>query len=276
MSIISFVDIFVIVIPFMYLIAVTLYGVTFFRQSLRVGVWSTRWLVLTIAAHLVYIVVRTIAFDHPPITTIFEVMTLMAFCIAIGYAYIEHQTGTRTSGFFILLFSLLLQIASSIFIKDLLEISPVLRSRLLGFHVATALLGYTAISLSAVYGMLYLLMYHEIKSSRFGLMYSRLPNLEVLESMSHKAEVLGFWSLTVAIAIGAIWLPRAFTTFSYLDPKLIGTMLVWILYAIGLTAKWKLGWQGRKTIVISLIAFCITFLSFTVINMYLSGFHTFF
>ena len=203
-------------------------------------------------------------------------MTLLAASISVGYTYIELRTKASNTGFFILLLALVFQTVSSLFIKDLTEIAPILRSRLLGFHVSTALLGYTAISLSAVYGFLYLMLYHEIKSSRFGLIYTRLPNLEMLEKMSHKAELFGFWMLTIAIAVGLIWLPRAFENFSYWDPKLIGTLFIWVLYAVGLTAKRKLGWQGRKTMIISLVGFGFVFLSMTVINMYLSGFHTFY
>ena len=129
--------------------------------------------------------------------------------------------------------------------------------------------------LSAVYGFLYLMLYHDIRSSRFGLIYNRLPNLETLETMSNRGEVFGFWALTVAIGVGLFWLPRVFKDFSYLDPKLIGTMAVWALYAMGLSAKRKFGWQGRKMMIMSLIGFCIVFFSMTVINLYLSGFHSF-
>ena len=93
--------------------------------------------------------------------------------------------------------------------------------------------------------------------------------------MSHKAEVFGFASLGVAIVIGVIWLPRVFSDFSYWDPKLVGTLVIWCLYALALGAKKILGWQGRKTMIITLVAFCFVFLSMTVINLYLSGFHSF-
>ena len=202
-------------------------------------------------------------------------MTMLAFCIVVGYAYIEFKTRTSNTGFFILLLALIFQAASSFFIKNLLDIPPFLRSRLLGFHVSAALLGYTAISLSAVYGVLYLLLYHEIKSSRFGVIYNRLPNLEMLEKMSHKAEVFGFIMLTIAICVGLFWLPRVFPGFSYWDPKLVGSLIIWALYAIALGAKRRFGLQGKKTMIIAVIAFAFVFLSMTVINMYLSGFHSF-
>jgi len=269
------IDIFVIAMPLWYAGVVLLYAFAFFGSDGRAERLKTLFLNATVVLHLIYIALRTVAFDHPPITTVYEIMTMLAACISIGYAYIELRTKTRNTGFFILLLALVFQTTSSLFIKDLTEIALILRSRLLGFHVSAALLGYTAISLSAVYGVLYLMLYHQIKSSRFGLIYNRLPNLEMLEKMSHKSVVLGFWMLTIAITIGWFWLPRAFDHFSYFDPKLISSLAIWCLYAIGLSAKRQFGWQGRKMMIISVVGFGCVFLSLTLINLYMSGFHSF-
>ncbi|MFN0158819.1 MAG: inner membrane protein YpjD [Bacteroidota bacterium] len=270
------VDILVVLMPILYAGLVMVYGVSFFGIKPALDLIKPRYLGVVVATHLGYILLRTVAFDHPPITTVFEIMTVLAFCIAISYTYIEIRTQASNTGFFILILALVFQSVSSLFIKDLVEIAPILRSNLLGFHVAAALLGYTAISLSAAYGLLYLMLYHEIKSTRFGLIYKRLPNLETLEKMSHKSEVFGFWMLTIAILVGMVWLPRAFENFSYFDPKLIASLVIWFIYAIGLSAKRKLGWQGRRTMIISLVGFGFIFLSMTVINMYMSGFHGFY
>lgn len=275
MDLTTVVDVLVVAMPVLYAVLVGLYAFSFFSVSPRAERAKTPLLVTTVGLHLAYIAARTAAFDHPPITTVFEIMTMLAACIAIAYTYIELRTRVTNTGFFILVLALVFQTVSSIFIKDLMEIAPILRSRLLGFHVTSALLGYTAISLSAVFGLLYLMLYHEMKSSRFGIVYKRLPNLEMLEHMSHKSELFGFVMLTIAIAVGLVWLPRAFQTFTYLDPKLIGTACIWLMYAVGLAAKRRFGWQGRKLMVISLVAFGFVFLSMTVINLFMSSFHSF-
>lgn len=275
MTIEAFVSFLVVAMPIVYAVLVGIYASAFFGKMPSAERFKPAALLATIALHGSYIVVRTVAFDHPPITTVFEIMTLLALCITVAYSYIEFRTKASNTGLFILMLAFIFQTFSSVYIKDLVELPEILRSRLLGFHVAAALLGYTGISLSAVYGFLYLMLYHEIKSSRFGLIYNRLPNLEMLETMSRKAEIFGFVMLSMAIIVGMIWLPRAFESFSYLDPKLVGTMVIWFLYAISLAAKRMLGWQGRKVMIVSLIAFGCVFLSMTVINLYLSGFHSF-
>ena len=262
-------------LPCLYAAVVVLYAAAFFGDAPRAERFKSRLLVLTIVLHGVYLVMRTLQFDHAPITAVFEIMTVLSWCIAIAYLYIESRTRTGSTGFIILSLAFLFQMISSVFIRDVAEIPEYLHSFVLGFHVSAALLGYTAISLSAAYGVLYLLLYHEIKSSRLGVIYQRLPSLEVLESMSRKAEAFGFAALTVAIMIGVVWLPKVFKDFSYWDPKLIATVVIWVLYAVGLTAKRTLGWQGRRTMVIAIAGFCIVVISMLVINNFLSSFHTF-
>jgi ABC-type uncharacterized transport system permease subunit len=185
-------------------------------------------------------------------------------------------TDIRGTGLFIIIIAFLFQLLSSMFIKDTFEVKEVLKSNLLGSHVFSALLGYSGIAISAVYGFLYLLLYRELKSSTFGLIFQRLPNLEILEKLSFYSAVIGFVMLTVAISIGGIWLPRAFQHFSYADPKLIATALVWVLYGLGILFKLSGKWQGKKIMVLSIIGFLISVFSTIVTNFLAKSFHSFY
>jgi ABC-type uncharacterized transport system permease subunit len=269
------VDVLRIALPVLYAGLVTVYGVAFFRTHAVAERLKRPFIILVLALHLLYLILRTIVLDHPPITTVFEMMTLLSVSMTLAYLYLEFRTNIRNTGFFILVLALLFQVVSSLFIKDLTALPDYLHSKVLGFHVAAAMLGYTGFSLAAVYGFLFLMLYHEIKSSRFGVVYSRLPNLEILEGMGYRAAVFGFATLTVAMTIGLFWLPRVFHDFSVYDPKLVGTMAVWVLYAAGLLAKRRLAWQGRKTMILAIVGFAVVFLSMAVINVSLSTFHTF-
>jgi ABC-type uncharacterized transport system permease subunit len=264
-----------VLLPFLYAALVVVYGIAFFSSAPALDKFKHPALIVVIVLHFLYLGGRTVLFDHPPITSLFEIMTLLAACIGTAYLYLEFRTRVHNTGLFILSLALVFQTISSLFIRDLLVIPEYLHSLLLGFHVSTAIMGYTALSISAVYGLLYLMLYHEIKSSRFGIVYSRLPNLEMLESMSHRSEIFGFVMLTIAILVGVVWLPIVFKDISYLDPKLIGTIAIWFLYAVALMAKRRSGWQGRKTMIVSLVGFVFVFISMLVINLYLSSFHTF-
>jgi HemX protein len=94
--------------------------------------------------------------------------------------------------------------------------------------------------------------------------------------MSLTATKFGFILLTVAIVVGFVWLPKAFDTFSYADPKLIGTVFIWVLYATGLAANKIARWQGKRIVWLSILGFIVSFFSMTIVNMFFSGFHKFY
>jgi HemX protein len=232
-------------------------------------------LVSVVTLHAVYLVARSVAFNHPPVTSVFEIFTVLAFAVALSYAVIERRSGTKETGYFILNISFFFQFASSLFIRDLLEVPQILRSNWFGLHVTSALIGYAAITISAVYGLLYLMLYHEIKGNRFGVIYKKLPNLETLEKMNFIAITLAFLFLTLAILAGFVWLPRAFTNFSYADPKLLGTVVIWAMYGLGILLRKRGSLRGRSLMVLSICAFGVALFSMTIINMFFSGFHRF-
>ncbi len=265
-----------IILPVLYFGTIWAYARAFFRGLRRAENAKTPLLLVTLILHAFYIVARTSVFGHPPITSVYEILSLIAFTITLVYAYIEMRTRNSSTGYFILMLPFFFQLISSLLIREVSDIPPMLQSNLLGFHVSSAFLGYAAITISAVYGFLYLMLYHDIKSKQFGVIYKRLPNLETLERMSFTATVFGFFLLTIAIIVGVIWLPRAIENFTYSDPKLIGTAAIWFVYAAGLTAKQIIGWQGRRMMILSVFGFALALVSMTIINMFFTQFHKFY
>ncbi len=263
-------------LPFLYGFTFLFYLLNFIYPRKELSTTKRLFLFFTILIHFFYLLLRTIQFNHTPITTVFEIFTLLAFAITVSYYIIELVTEIRNTGVFILLLPFIFQITSTLNIKDLIEVKDILRSPYLGVHVFTALTGYAGITFSAIYGLLYLILYRQIKSQKFGLLFNRLPNLEILEYLSLVSALVGFIMLSIAIVIGIIWLPQAFTEPKYFDPKLIATILVWLFYAFGISGKWLFRWTGRKIVYLSMTGFLLTLFSMTFLNLLFTGFHKFF
>lgn len=264
------------VIPFLYWITLGIYLYDFVKGGKTFANSKRVFLLLTLLFHTFYLLIRTIAFDHPPITNVFEIFSVLALCVSLSYFILELVTDIRGTGLFIIAISVIFQTISSAFVQDLFYVKEILRSGLLGSHVLCALAGYSGLTISAVYGFLYLVLYKEIKLNKFGLIFDRLPSLEKLEQLSFYAAIIGFIFLSITIVIGIIWLPRAFTEFSFFDPKLVGTALVWLLYGIGITTKVLGRWQGKRVVVFSIIGFLIAISSTLISNFLAKSFHSFY
>ncbi len=265
-----------ILLPIFYLLTLAVYFYDFIKGEKKLINVKRVFLFITLFLHLIYIVLRTVVFDHPPITNVFEIFTILAITISFSYFLVELVSDIRGTGPFIIVLSFIFQLISSLFIQDLVEVKDVLRSNLLGSHVISSLLGYSGFTISAVYGFLYLILYKDIKLNKFGLIFNRLPNLEVLERLSLYSALIGFIALTIGIVIGIIWLPMAYPKFSFLDPKLIGTGLVWLLYGIGIISKILGNWRGKRLVLLSISGFVVAIISTILSNFLAQSFHSFY
>jgi len=265
-----------ILLPILYLGTFSVYFYDFMRGEKKFINVKRLFIFITLLIHIFYLLIRTFEFEHPPITNVFEIFTVLAFSITFSYFLLELVTDIRETGLFIIIISFIFQLISSMFIVDQFEVKEVLKNNLLGVHVVNALLGYAGFTISAVYGFLYLTLYKDLKDNRFGLIFNRLPNLEVLEKLSFYSAVIGFILLTIAIIIGVIWLPMAFPKFSFIDPKLLGTALVWLLYGIGIFTKLFFRWHGKKLILLSITGFIIAIFSTILTNFLAHSFHSFY
>jgi ABC-type uncharacterized transport system permease subunit len=261
-------------LPIAYALSVLGYLADFVREdpvALRVG---RALLQSAVVLHAAYLALRTVDYGHVPLASLSEVLTSVAFGLAVVYLYVEARTGIATTGAFVIAFVLAFQTVSSAFVSPLETFPAVLRSPLFALHTSAAVLGYTAFAVSAVYGVLFLLLHHELKANRFGIVYRRLPPLDVLARMSLRAWMLGLCFLSVTIVVGALWAAGRYPAFGR-DPKVLLTFAVWGVYAGGLFFHHRQGWPGRRTIVVSLVGFALMVVSMAAVRLFLPSFHWF-
>jgi len=232
-------------------------------------------LFITLIFHVIYFVERTFFLGHLPIVTQYEIFSLIAFSIAFTYFLIELMSDIKGTGIFILFFAIIFQTKSSLFIQDVYVVNNILQNYPLGTHVITAILGFTAISISSAYSFMYLLLYKNIKSNNFAIIFKRLPNLEILEKLTFYAVIIGFILLSIAVILGLIWLPSAFPEFSYFDSKIISTITVTIIYGIGIILKTKRILIGKRFAKFSIYGFIFSILSLMLTSVIMDSFHNF-
>ena len=162
-----------ILLPIFYCCTFGIYAFDFWKGEKRFANSKRVFLFSTLLLHLAYLLSRTLFFNHPPITNVFEIFTILAFSVSFSYFILELITDIRGTGPFIIIISIIFQIISSVFIKETPLVKDVLRSNLLGIHVFSALVGYSGITISAVYGFLYLTLYKDIKLNKFGLIFNQ-------------------------------------------------------------------------------------------------------
>lgn len=264
-----------ILLPALYGLTVYLYGKVFFRGTPSAG--SNRGMVLksTVFLHIVALALRGGYFGYFPSSDLYEMASVVALAISLIYLYIEWRNRQQSTGFFVLIVPLLLQLFSSLFIGFEHEFPEILRSPMFVAHTVTAILGYSALFLSALYGLMYLMLFYDLKSAQFGVIYRRMSSLEELSEMNIRAAVAGFLLLTVTIFLGIMWRNHAYPEAHHFDPEVIAAYVVWSIYAAVIYGKKIGGWAGKWLAYVSLAGFVVIIISIVIVRAVATSFHQF-
>lgn len=275
-SMLTLIDLFTALLPLLYGLSAANYSLYFIRREPFAERSCTPLLVITVALHLLSLLTRYLYFGRYPIATVPEVLTVIAFSVALVYLYVERATHSKATGVFLITVAGGIQlIASTFLVHAPAAEAPLLnRTPIWWVHTSLAVLGYTAFSVGAVYGLMFILLYRALKRKKFGLIFERLPSLDVLANMGMGAALLGWILLTGAIVLGAVMSFKLVPSF-YSDPKVISSVIAWGAYALAVGAYFLLGWRGARTVYLSLVAFGIALL--TMLGSVLPGgsFHVF-
>lgn len=135
-----------------------------------------------------------------------------------------------------------------------------LRGPLLPVHISIALLGVAAFAAAAGVGVVYVLMERQVKLKHFGLLFARLPSLQVLDELNRRLVLGGFVALSLTLVTGAFFASGQGAYWVW-QPKEIGTVAAWLVFAALVGARLLAGWQGRRAALLTMAGFGLVLLA---------------
>ena len=103
----------------------------------------------------------------------------------------------------------------------------------------------------------------------------KLPKLELLDEVGYKAVAVGWPLFTVgALIAGAIWAHQAWGVYWSWDPKEVGSLVIWLIYALYLHSRAKWGLKANWCAVTAVLGFVAAMLTL-VGNLVLGGLHAY-
>jgi ABC-type transport system involved in cytochrome c biogenesis permease subunit len=268
----------------LYAAAGVAYVVHFARRSPSAGRTATTLLLFGALAHTFVIGMETMDVWHMPFASTSRAISTFVWLLALSYLYLELTTDERSMGVFILPVIAGLQIIP-VLNPGMETQDPVLDSPWFWVHVSSLLFAYASFALASVLGLTYMLQFKEIKKKHLGFFYSRLPSLQILDTMNSRAVTIGWLFLTVGVVVGVIWAAQAREAspdhenlqamLSLNDPKIFIALLTWAVYSFAVVSRQVLGWSGRRAAWLSAIGFAIVLLNFVPVSYFVTTSHTF-
>lgn len=237
-----------VLLPVLYAVCAFLHGMAFGGDRAP-KVDRVRRLLLraTLFLHVLEFVLRGIVIRQFPVDGLWTTVSAIALSTAALYAAIARTSGHAGSGGVALGIVFALQLLASAFGS----FAPAPRAGGMGpwqiSHVATTAVAASALVLSGVHGLLYLLLYREMRERRFGTWFDHLPDLDVLGRMTRRSALVGFVGLAVGLNVGiALAHAEKLPGFDYRHPEVLFSLLVWIHFGVIAFSERIRGFGARR------------------------------
>jgi cytochrome c-type biogenesis protein CcsB len=254
-------------------------------QAERFGRIAVTATALGLAVQLTSLTLRGIATHRVPWGNMYEFSSVVGAAAVIAYLVVLIRLPqVRYLGMFLLFpIVVLLFLAGTVLYAPAAPLVPALRSYWIAIHVTTISIGTGIFLVSFVATVLYLVRRRwelAVEAGRTPTRFpvtlgSRLPTTDVLDRMAYRTVAFGFPVYTFGIIAGAIWAEAAWGRYWGWDPKETWAFITWVVYAAYLHARATAGWRGTAAARVNILAFATMVFNFFVINMVVSGLHSY-
>lgn len=189
------------------------------------------------------------------LTSIHNAESVLAFLIMVVFLIVYMVYQTTSPGIIVFPVVFLLTFISATGQAPFLITTPGVRSGWLFTHIALIFTGYAALVLSFGASVLYLIQERSLKSKQSAGFLSRLPALEVIDEIGFRSLLIGFPFMTLGLVAGTVVAQAFYGKVDLFDPKILLSILMWLVYLILLYTRWNAGWRGRRAAYLAAGAF---------------------
>lgn len=260
-------------VPLLYILTAALYGLHFFKELPIAGSYKQPALIMTVVMHLADIGILTSIEGYRLSYSAYNLMSMVALTLTITYMFIELTTKSDKTGFFVIAFAAVSELFTSFLSAQATAAGPSFSGIGIGVHLVAAIFSFSAIAIAGLYSGLYLVLFRQIRLNRFGLLFQRLPNLEVLELLIMHAVGFGFFFLTITLFAGVIEQRTIAESINLLDPKVVTLIVIWLLYGVSLFIRPLFGWDVKHMAVLLIALFVLITLLLFAMSLLTPTFH---
>jgi HemX protein len=276
-------SVFKVLMPMVYLVVWGTYLWLFYTDHPTARRLCTRFALTAVILHTICTVGRGVYMGRLPMGAPAEFFCAMALAMLATYLVIEIRIKAKNTGFLVTGTAFFFVFIGSIFGNAVPAVSPFLDDPGFAGHAVLVLFAYTALSLSFLFAVLYLILNRQLMRHQFGLLFRRLPSLETLERMSVGAVKLGVPLLFAALCLGHLWMydlaDRMDTEMAAMlspwDPKILISWVIFLGYSAGLLGNRFLGWRGRRMNIMAVAAFVTVVVFMGLTHHFFPTFHNF-
>jgi len=226
---------------------------------------------LGLLAHAGAIALEAVRIHRLPVTDVRSTLSFYAFLVTLAFFFLYLRYRITSLGLFMLPFVFVLTLIAAFRPERPFDLSA-FRGGWLAVHIGSTILGYTGFFLTFVAAVMYLMQEKELKSRIPRAFYYRLPSLELCDELYYRSLLFGLPLLTIGILTGFVWASRTWKGPWEFDPKILASLLTWLIYLVLFSTRVSGGWRGRRAAYIAIFGFAAIMVTFLGVSL-LSGPH---
>ncbi len=238
------------------------------RAGARQWVWA--WVGAAIAAGVVLLLWRGEQLGwHGPLRHRFDMYVLLGMLVAGVGLYVDLWWRWEVTGAAFAPLAGLIEVAALTGLGDMKVLpGPQAEGAAFYLHVMAFVLAAASLAVAGMAGGFYLMIHRRLKRPRPLAGAPRLPSLEALERVNVRAAALGFPLLTIGLWLGMLQIWDQPDRLAWLtDPKVVGSMVVWLVYAALLHMQHVPKYRGVRVAWLSVLSMGGLVLTFAVSSL---------
>ena len=226
---------------------------------------------LGLLAHAGSIALEAARIHRLPVTDVRSALSFYALLVTVAFFFLYLRYRITSLGLFMLPFVFVLTLISAFRPVRPFDLSA-FRGGWLAVHISSTSLGFTGFFLTFVAAVMYLMQEKELKSKTPRAFYYRLPSLELCDEIYYRSLLFGLPLLTLGILTGFIWASRTWKGPWEFDPKILASLLSWLIYLVLFSTRVSGAWRGRRAAYVAIFGFATIMATFLGVSL-LSGPH---
>ncbi len=118
-------------------------------------------------------------------------------------------------------------------------------SSLLAVHLVISMLAYAFLALAMVQAVLLAIQENRLHQHHPGHLLQALPPIETMETLLFQLITAGFALLSLTLVSGVFFTREIFGKPLVFNHHTVLSLVSWLVFAILLVGRWRLGWRGR-------------------------------
>jgi ABC-type uncharacterized transport system permease subunit len=217
--------------------------------------WASRALAAACLFHAGFLGVDVLH-DHTSLLDVRQMLTVGSLAIVITHLLALRKGRLAVLGAFVTPIAFLMFLAAGLG-HSVPNVSEDVRSVLLPAHVLVNVLGVAAFTLAFAVATAYLIQERLLRRRQISGLFTRLPPLDVLDSLGLKLLLVGFPLFTLGSVSGTIWAAKL-PAISLTATQVLG-LIAWGVFAAVLLLRVAAGWQGKRAAIGTLLGFAFAF-----------------